>query len=284
MAATFMVIAGACAFMPTVWASMGSDIISDLTGSSADESRALGIKTEQFWQPLLHAAGEASQESHLALYQEVESALQSLPAENTFVKEALAESLTRLQRADARLLAQAAMSSEVASEKLAEPAGWESSFSFFTGGQSFLAQAVKRFVSGEYGEQLDAQVRKRQMDVLPVLKEAASATSDVLGECRKATTLAFDILKYDIYNKGVPKTPTEVKTLANRLVEASGETRRRFSQLIRGTAAGLVKDAEGKREAPSATVTRAVFAGLDQPESIIRTSIPRIVPGKLVNI
>merc|ERR1719171_1989865 len=113
-----------------------------------------------------------------------------------------------------------------------------------TGGQNFLSLALKRFVGGTYDDQVKSQVVRRQGDVLPALRNTASIAGNVLEDCRLASKISFDILKYDIYNRGVPKTPEAVKAVANKLVDASTETRRQFMSGVIGFANALKTDTE----------------------------------------
>jgi len=244
-----------------------AEYISDILTSSVDESRALEIKAEDFWQPVLEAAEEMKMGEHLQLYADTEKVIAALPSENTYAREALSDALLRLRRADDAVLAQATQSSEIASKKLAAPAGSDGgSFfggSFFNGGSqmSFLSQALRRFVDGgKYSEQLVDHVGKRQADILPLLRGAAASTTNVLGDCRTASKRSFDLLKYDIYNKGVPKTPEEAKKVAYRLVDAVGETRHRFMGFVTKAVTSIARDAEGKKDqAASFTMARAAL-------------------------
>lgn len=241
-----------------------SDIISDITGSASDERRALEIKHEQFWQLVQKAAQDTHTDAHLQVYAEVETALSALPEANDHVRGLLSEALMRLRRADETVLRQAVESSDLASIKLTQgPPPGVSMFSFLNGGQSFLSLAIKRFVGGgTYSEQVSQQIASRQTDMLPALRGAASVTSNVLSDCRLASKLSFDVLKYDIYNKGVPKTPEDIKAAAYKLVDAASQTRHQFSQGIVGMANALATDAKEKHVDPSAKVTQTLMTGL----------------------
>lgn len=241
-------------------AAYGADIISDITTSESDESSALRIKVEQFWEPVLHAAEDVKMEQHLELYKDAEDVLNGLPAENTYVREALTEALAHLKAADDASFKQALASKKVAKDKLDAPCdGSQSTFSFLTGGgyKNFLTSALNRFVGGRYSDKLVEHVEQRQADILPVLRGTASVTGSILSDCRLASKRGFDIRKYDIYNRGVPKTPQNAKEIADRIIDAAGETRHRFTRGITDMVRGITRDAEGKREDASATVTKA---------------------------
>jgi len=235
-----------------------SDILSDLTISSADQGRALEIKSERFWQGLLNAAEGMKMEEHLALYTETESVIASLPKENTYVRDTLNDVLERLRRTDRALLLQRARSEELASDRLAAPAGTQTASFSFLSGENIFSMALRRFVGeGEYSDKLTNHVKGRQVDILPLLQDTAASTGNILTDCRLATKGSFDVLKYDLYNKGVPKTPENAKVIAYRLVDASGETRKRFMNFVVGAVTGIAEDTKGKSDRAEVTVMQA---------------------------
>lgn len=242
-----------------------ADIISDLTTSSADEKRALEIKAEQFWDGILQASEEMNMEKHVSLYADAEAVIASLPAENDFVRQALQESLTRLKRADETVLLQSVHTSQTASDSLASPVAGDF-FSFMTGGQigGLFAQAIRGFVDGgRYSEKLVRHVGERQGEILPVLQETKEITGNVLKDCRLASQRSFDALKYDIYNKDVPKTPENAKALAYRLVEAVGETRHKFMHFVTEAAESIARDTQEKDEPAATTVIKSSLRSVE---------------------
>lgn len=242
-----------------------SDIISDITSSAADERRALEIKAEQFWQPVLQAAEKARLEEHLAVYEQVESAIAALPADVNVVRDMLSRGLTHLRHADELLVLQGVSSSEVASERLAARPLDDGPFSFLTGGQDLFSLAIKRFVGGgQYSERLLNHLQRRQADILPALRGAAEATSSVLSDCRAATDLGFDVLKHDLIVADAVSTPTAATDAADSLIEAAGETRQRFMDLVMGAVNSLAKDSRERHDDPSATVTRSLLSGMHE--------------------
>lgn len=244
-------------------AAFESDIISDIVTPKSDERRALQIKSDEFWNIVKEAAQQTHIDAHLEVYADVEAAITALPEENKHVRDLLTEALLRLRRADAKVLQQTVQASELASERLLTTSSGDTPFSFLTGGQNFLALAINRFIGGgQYTSKLTTQISDRQADILPVLREAASITGNVLGDCRLASKLGFDVLKYDIYNKGVPKTPPSATAAANKLVDAAGQTRHNFMQGITGIVNAIAKDTQEKHVDPSAKVTRTLMEDL----------------------
>lgn len=249
------------------WASK-ADIISDITTSSVDESRALEIKAETFWESLLHATDDMKLQQHVAVYVEVEKVLADLPTENEYVREALTEALMRLRRADEVLMSQAARSAQLAADALASPLEGGSFFSFITGGQGFFAKAIKSFVDdSRYSQRLRQQVQDRQADILPILQGASEVTGNVLKDSRLASKRSFDVVKYDIYNKGVPKTPQAAKDVAYKIVDASSESRQHFTSFIREAANSIARDVESAGESPATTVIRSSLQSFGAKEA-----------------
>jgi len=243
-----------------------ADIISDITTSDSDEFNALNIKAEMFWKPILAAAEDVKMEKHLALYAHAEDVIKSLPAENEYVRKTLRESLDHLKKADDASFKQAIASARVAKDKLETPRGSGAiGFSFLTGGDrfSFLQTALKQFIGGSsYPEKLVEHVSERQADILPVLQGASGVAGNILSDSRLASSKGFDVMKYDIYNEGVPKTPKIAKDLADKIVDAAGETRHRFTKAITELANGIARDEQEKHEDASVTVTKASLRGL----------------------
>lgn len=241
-----------------------SDIISDIVTPNSDERRALEIKADEFWNIVKEAAQKTNIDEHLQVYADAEVAIATLPEENKHVRDLLSEALLRLRRADAKVLQQTVQTSGLASERLqSSSSSADTAFSFLTGGQNFLALAINRFIGGgQYTSKVSKQISDRQADILPVLRGAASITGDVLQDCRLASKLGFDVLKYDLYNKDVPKTPPSGKAVANKLVDAAGQTRHQFMQGITGIVNAITKDTQEKYVDPSAKVTRTLMEDL----------------------
>merc|ERR1719486_303422 len=206
-------------------------------------------------------------EKHLERYADAETVINSLPPENEYVRQTLREALDHLKKADDVAFKQALSSSRVAKDKLDAPCDTSGSpFSFFTGGltaKNFMKNVLKQFVGGgHYPEKLVEHVEQRQADIMPVLRGAATVTGSILSDCRLASKRSFDVRKYDIYNKGVPKTPQIADDVADRIIEASGETRHRFTSSITDLVKGITRDVQEKQEDAAATVTKASLQGL----------------------
>lgn len=251
-------------------ASYDVEVISDITAPSPslDAGRALEIKKQEFWEPVLHAASGQEVQGHAALYKDAEAAIEKLCLEHTYVRVALREALERLRRADAAVLAQAEQHSLLAAEELATPvrSTWGESFSFITGGQNFLGQAVQRFLDGgDYTSRLRGHMEQRKASVLPALQGASTAAGDVLGDCRFASKRGFDAPKHDVCDGEAEPTPEAAKDIANRIIDAAAETRRRFMKMVAASADGLTNDSERQHEEPSAIVTQTLLAGMEEP-------------------
>lgn len=245
-------------------------VISDLVVSPQDEARALELKAEHFWSSLLQSAEHLRVEEHAQLLSDTEQVLRELPPENTYVRDALREAIDRVRRTSDALLREEASSAQLAADKLAHPGQtrWVGSsiLTAFSHSNTF-SQAIRRFVGGgEYSEKLLAHIRERQADILPTLRGTAAATGGVLTDCRLASKRSFDVLKYDLYNKGVPKTPEGAKQIANRIIKVSGEMRSRFTAHIREMVGQIAGDVEGKHEPAAATVVKGAMRAAETPQ------------------
>lgn len=258
---------------------IGQDLISDLgdilAPSAVAEQQALDLKGEQFWQEVLDSAEDMKLAQHMHVYKATQQAITDLPIENVYVHETLSEALSLLRQADKSVLMQGTKASSVAAQRLSGDLG-ESPWSFFTGGgMSFLNSAIGRFTgSSTYTNRLRSHVNLRQADILPVLQDVSVETGSVLSNTRRASALAFDVIKYDIYNDAVPKTPKAATAAAYQIVDAVSETRHHFTSFITQAADSLANDVAGQsRGAGAALATASINAELN---SIPVDANPRI--------
>lgn len=122
------------------------EVISDITTSESDEFKAMRIKADMFWKPIVAAAEDVKMEEHLALYADAEAVITGLPAENEYVRQALREALDHLKSADDASFKQALSTSRTAKEKLEAPCDTSAdAFSFVTGGQNFFENGFEAF-------------------------------------------------------------------------------------------------------------------------------------------
>jgi hypothetical protein len=262
-----------------------SEIISDLTVDPLDETKALEIKADTFWKSVLEAAQSTKMVEHAQLYKDVETATSELSSKHAYVKQALTEALSHLRNADNLVFKETMGSATLATEQLHAPiaGSGKAAFSFFSGGQmlSIFRDSLKRFANeGTYPERLVELVEQRQADILPTLQGQLAISSDVISDCRTAKRRSFDVLKHDVYDesnlRGSQKTPEKVKALANRLIDAAGDTRHRFMTFVTGTINSIAQDAQGKHDGAAATVTRATI------EARMQTRVPFV--GSIIDI
>lgn len=255
----------------TIASASGSEIISDLTVGTADETAALQVKAKEFWGSILESAQKAKMAEHAQLYKDADEVLAAMSGEHADAKQALSDSLHHLQHADDLVLAEAVQSTKLAAEEMRKPiaSSQQTSFSFMAGGQmlSIFKDSLRRFASeGTYSQHLVELVEKRQAGVMPILQGELQITADVLRDCHAAAQRSFDMLKQSVYDKkrlrgqrgGSPtKLPDAAKSIANRVIKASQETRSRFTELMMETVMSIARDTRGKREQPAATLVRA---------------------------
>ena len=234
-----------------------SDVISDLTGSSADEGRALRIKVEQFWQPVLEAASDSHAEEHAALYDEAAVVIGRLPPENAAVRDALVEAVAALRKADVAVSAHAApdFGSRVGAVGHVHLGCRERILVLDRWPRMSCPRQWTTFLGRRNEKKLSKDVEHRQLEALPAVQGGAESFGDVIGHCITASKRSFEAMKYDRYTEGAPKTPPEAKALADRVVKAAAVTRKRYMAVFLEPVKSLTRDLEGQDEHPSATVT-----------------------------
>ena len=97
-------------------------------------------------------------------------------------------------------------------------------------------------------------VNQRQQQIIPLLAATADSTGDMLRLVRTASSKAFDVLKYDIYNRDVPKTPQAAKDLADQCVDLSSKLRKRFMDFVLGSVRAITDDTLASRGAVAVNV------------------------------
>lgn len=248
-----------------------AEYLSDISISPLDESRARGIKKEQFWSAMLDRAEDSLALARLSFCDEADALISQLPKENEFVQSKLGEAVEHLRRANKQLIAQSQGTREVAEQKTAEASaggwswGWSKSWNWNDGlsFKNFWKHAAAELQEGgAYAQALGRDVADRQAEALPVLRGAADRLGGVLQACRQTSRLSFDVLKYDIYHRGVPKTPAAAKDVADKLIAAQRETRSEFLALSVAPVQSLVRDDQGKSVGAAATVVQAELEGV----------------------
>lgn len=253
------------------------DLISDVTTSAQDENKALEIKAGKFWSGVLQVAESARLEEHQAVFDHVQQVIDELPKENAHVQDLLREALMRVKRAENTVFLQRLNAQQLSLDSLASTDAGKTSAQEASGFAVF-SSTLRRFVTGEgrhknagaYPERLMKQVMDRQEKILPLLQGTAENAGSVLEDCRLGTKISFDVRKYDIYNRGVPKTPKAADDAADELIKVSGEVRKSFTSLIIGTVKSIAADTETKTEKPAVTVVRSEVA---KQSNLLRESL-----------
>mmetsp|Transcript_125 Transcript_125/g.253 ORF Transcript_125/g.253 Transcript_125/m.253 type:complete len:607 (+) Transcript_125:73-1893(+) len=230
--------------------SAGSDMMSNLVGPTwtTVEDEFLLEHDE------VHGIDGLSEEKrvpHEALYKDVEAVISELPAENSYIREALQEAVAKLHHADDALEKQALTSLP---DELTVPAGGTAE------GRSFLC-SLQKLIGFSCQGSPDEKVQQRTAAVLPSLRGAAKVTEDLLAETRRATERGFDVLKFDLYEGGVPKTPEAAKKVAQRIVDAAKEDREKFLQPVVTSVGGIKGDVRAEDMQSSAKNNPAVESG-----------------------
>lgn len=240
--------------------------ISDIGSSSpATSQRALATRAEKFWTTVLKAAESMDLNSYEDTMARALKSIEELPAENVEVKRLLKSSVERLQRTSQSLFLNAIAAGEAAGEKLSE--GFLAKRGSEVGINSLgdvFGQAIRRFSATESGaggtpfeDEAVRDVMERQGEVLPILQRTADISGDVLTDLRKAKNEAFDALKYDLYNKGVPKTPKFAEDVAYKLVDTAAGMRKKFLALTMDQVNAIARDFEGQHQSAAKVLTES---------------------------
>jgi hypothetical protein len=237
---------------------VAAEIFSDLTVAEDFQDRALAKRHSHFWNVVESAAAQNQYEEAVAgLY----ACLDDVP--ECQVKKILEEALSHLDIAARQQGGQRSGAARVADQALSDGP----TATMVTGPSDFFAKLYGAFVAEErksYQEKLRGQVMERQKRVTQILKDSQRA--DVLTSTRLATKLAFDAQKYDIYNRGVPKTTAEAKAIADKIVELSGKLRKAYLGVVTAIANQITEDVEGLSATPSKV--RPEDLSLGRPEDL----------------
>jgi len=222
---------------------VASEVFSDLTVAEDFQERALEKRHAHFWSVVESASAQNQYEEAVAgLY----ACLDDVPEGQ--VKKILAEALSHLDIAAQQQGGQRSGAARVAEQALSDGP----TVTAVRGPTDFFAKLYGAFVAEErktYQEKLRGQVVERQKRVTQILKDSQRA--DVLTHTRLASKLAFDAMKYDIYNKNVPKTTDEAKAIADKIVELSGKLRKAYLGVVTAIATQITEDVDGLSATPS---------------------------------
>lgn len=254
--------------------------VSDIGESSPEKGqKALAARAEKFWQTMLKAAEEVNLNEYEDMLSAAEKTLAELPAENAEVRRLLQDGTTRLKRTSQALFLNAIAAGETAGEKLSKGfmAPRQSELAISALGDVF-GQAIRRFAAAEtasggkaFNDEALREVAERQGEILPVLRQTADLSRDILEDCRVAKNDAYDALKYDIYTKDAPKTPQAAADLADKLIGAAKFMRHKFSDLAMGEVKALVQDTESQHDSAAKVLTRSKRA---DPGSELAANLP----------
>lgn len=256
--------------------------VSDIgTANPIAERKALQGRAERFWTVLREAASNVNLNEYEELLESVEGVVGELPTQNAEVAKLLHSSAERLRRTSQALFLNAISAGETAGEKLAQgflakPKNTDVAFSAL--GDVF-GKAIRRFKSvdsssGVYSDEALRGVAERQGDILPILRQTADVTGDILSDTRLASKEAFDVLKHDIYVSGAPKTPEAAKKLAWKLIDAAKAMRRQFLGFVRSSVGDIADDTASKDDSHAKVLTSSASPGL--PE-VLDPSVEQLV-------
>jgi len=216
---------------------ISAEFITDLTVSEDFQERQLKKRHEQFWK-VIEAAVDT--EDYVEAAEGLAACLDDVP-DDAPTKAILEQSVRHLHAAALGAASQGGRAMTVADSAIASGPGKGQ----VQGPTDFFARLYRTFVAeeqGEFPDKFKGAVQERQQRVAQILK--GSVGSNVLQDTRLASKLAFDVLKYDIYNSKAPKTPEAAKEIANKVVDLHAKVRKSFLGPITTMANQIANDAQ----------------------------------------
>lgn len=214
-----------------------AEFFSDLTVSEDFQAKQLKKRHEQFWKVIESAVDT---EDYVEAAEGLAACLDDVP-DAAPTKAILEQSIRHLHAAALGAASQSGRAMTVADSSISSGPGKGS----IQGPTDFFARLYKSFVAeeqGEFPDKFKGAVQERQQRVAQILK--GSVGSNVLQDTRLASKLAFDVLKYDIYNSKAPKTPEAAKEIANKVVDLHAKVRKSFLGPITTMANQIANDAQ----------------------------------------
>jgi len=215
---------------------VAAEFITDLTLPEDFQARQLKKRHEQFWK-VIEAAVDT--EDYVEAAEGLAACLDDVP-DDAPTKATLEQSIRHLHAAALGAASQSGRAMTVAEAARSDGPGQAAK-----GPTDFFARLYKSFVAedqGEFPDKFKGAVQERQQRVAQILK--GSVGSNVLQDTRLASKLAFDVLKYDIYNSKAPKTPEAAKEIANKVVDLHAKVRKSYLGPITTMANQIANDAQ----------------------------------------
>jgi len=213
-----------------------AETITDLTLPEDFQERQLKKRHDRFWQVIESAVDT---EDYVGAAEGLAACLDDIDADPK-VKAMLEESVQHLHAAALGAAAQNGRAMNVAEAAMAGGSQAQAK-----GPTDFFQRLYSSFIAEDqkdFPDKFRGQVEERQKRVSDILK--GSVGSNVLQESRLASKTAFDVLKYDIYHQGVPKTPEPAKEIANKIVDLHAKVRKSYLNVITTAANQLASDAQ----------------------------------------
>ena len=224
-------------FSLVVLSLVAAEFITDLTLPEDFQERQLKKRHEQFWK-VIEAA--VDMEDYVEAAEGLAACLDDVP-DDAPTKSTLEQSIRHLHAAALGAASQTGRAMNVAEAARSSGPGQGP----VQGPTDFFARLYKSFVAedqGQFPDKFKGAVQERQQRVAQILK--GSVGSNVLQDTRLASKLAFDVLKYDIYNSKAPKTPEAAKEIANKVVDLHAKIRKSFLNPITTMANQIANDAQ----------------------------------------
>lgn len=222
----------ACVIVHSFLHVRSSEVISDILGEEKwNMKQGNGVIEEIFWDKIAKALKDTDYHKHDVVLERAETVIAQLPDENSHVR-GLLETATELLRKVHQISAH----NTLEGRNMLPKEGFDVNVDD-VGQESNALFSLPSFNLHESSG--DVLRLKRYENLTKIMKVQDTS---VIGDLRAATTSCFDAVKYDIYNKGVPKSPKHLTPLAYELVDVSSEMRKSFLGRITGIANAITED------------------------------------------
>lgn len=237
----------ACIIVHSFLLVRSSEVISDILGEEKwNIKQGNGVIDEIFWDKITKALKDTDYHKHDVVLERAETAIAQLPDQNFHVRGLLVTATERLRKAH-QLLARNALEGS----NLLPNGNFDVGVNNIGQGTNALFSLPSFNLHEKSGDVLRI---KRYDNLAKILKVQDSS---VLEDLRTATRSCFDAVKYDIYNKGVPKSPEHLTPLAYELVDVSSELRKSFLGRISGIAKAITEEVQESRKGAVKTAIEA---------------------------
>jgi len=244
------------------------DYTSDL---QLEEAYNAQISTEEidskFWEKIHTALENSDIHRYEKILRRAEDYVPKIPDENHHVYELIEGAITRLRQSQAYL----------ARNVLKECGLTSSQENILFNNSIALMDSIRNLAWGKmpqfnmFNGDGKTKHEERMGKMLRLLK--VHSDTGILTDLRESNKMNFDVVKYDIYNRGVPKTPKELNDIAYELVDLGTDMRRAYLGRITNFANAIVDSVQSEQKV-NEVVLNKISAQVKEETKNIESSTP----------